>query len=250
MADLIGFSVSNLQMGVLILVAILSGMGKAGIYGAGMLSVPMMALAFGSRDSTGILLLLLIFADLFAVVIYRRDANWSMLRQLIPTAFMGVLIGTYAGTKINDAVFQMLMAIIILICVTLMIWQEFRASVRVPSWRGFAPSMGVSGGFTTMVGNLGGPVIALYLLAMRIPKREFLGTAAWFFLTINLLKVPFHVGVWQTIDWQTLFLTILFLPLVGLGIYLGLLVVKRINEVWFRRFVITMTFVSAIVLLV
>jgi len=85
---------------------------------------------------------------------------------------------------------------------------------------------------------------------MRIPKREFLGTAAWFFLTINLLKVPFHVGVWQTIDWQTLFLTILFLPLVGLGIYLGLLVVKRINEVWFRRFVITMTFVSAIVLLV
>ncbi len=249
MTDLLGVSLSQTQWVILLLVAILSGMGKAGIYGAGMISVPLMAFAFGSKDSTGILLTLLIFADVFAVMIYRRDANWSMLRQLLPTAFVGVLIGTYAGAVIDDVSFQRIMAIVILVCVALMLWQELRKSSVVPAWRGFAPGMGVTGGFTTMVGNLGGPVLALYLLAMRVPKREFLGTAAWFFLTINLLKVPFHVVVWETIDWQSFLLTLLFLPLVGLGIYLGVVLVKRINEVLFRRFVIAMTFVSALVLL-
>ena len=250
MIEFANFSLSYYQLAVLLIVALLSGMGKAGLYGAGMVSIPLMAFVFGGKDSTGILLLLLIVADFFAVVIYRRDANWKSLRQLLLAAFIGVLVATYAGSVIDDETFKRFMAIAIIICIVLMVLQETRKTSRIPFWSGFAPAIGVAGGFTSMIGNLGAPVLALYFLAMRVPKQEFLGTAAWFFLTINLIKVPFHVVAWKTINMNTAILCLSFVPIVGLGVWLATLVVKHINEVFFRRLVITMTVISAVVLLV
>ena len=249
MIELTGYSLSNLQFAIILLVAILSGMGKAGLYGAGLISVPLMAFAFGSKDSTGILLLLLIIADLFAVVIYRRDANWKFLRQLLPAACVGIVVGTLLGAVIDDLTFQRVMGVVIVTCIVLMIRQELKESKQVPSWSAFAPTTGVMGGFTSMIGNLGAPVMAIYLLAMRLPKREFLGTAAWFFLTVNLIKVPFHVFAWGTLDTHAAMLAICFIPLVGLGVWFATFAVRYINEVLFRRIVIVMTLLSAIVLL-
>ena len=249
MLDFAGFTLSYLQIMLLACVAILSGMGKAGLYGAGLISVPLMAFALGGKDSTGILLLLLIIADIFAVVIYRRDANWVFLRQLLPAACVGIVFATIVGAAIDDQTFQRAMAIVIVVCVVLMVVQELRNSNFVPSWPGFASSMGIVGGFTSMIGNLGAPVLALYFLAMRVPKREFLGTAAWFFLSVNLIKVPFHVYAWHTINFNTVILSLSFLPLIGLGVYLATWLVRYINEVYFRRFVIMMTLLSAVVLL-
>jgi len=250
MIELTGYSLSYLQFAIILFVAVLSGMGKAGLYGAGMISVPLMAFAFGSKDSTGILLLLLIIADLFAVVIYRRDANWKFLRQLLPAACLGIVAATFLGAVIDDLAFQRVMGIVILGCIVLMIRQELQKSTLAPSWSAFAPATGVMGGFTSMIGNLGAPVMAIYLLAMRLPKREFLGTAAWFFLTVNLIKVPFHVLAWGTLDTSAAMLAIFFIPLVGLGVWFATLAVRYINEVLFRRFVIMMTLVSAIALLI
>ena len=104
---------------------------------------------------------------------------------------MGVLIGTWLGDHINDALFMQIMAVIIFASVGLMLWLE-RNKSAVPDYTWFAILAGVLGGFTTMVGNLAGSVMAVYLLSMRLPKNEFIGTAAWFFLVINIFKVPFH----------------------------------------------------------
>lgn len=249
MFEFADFSLSYLQLLLLACVAVLSGMGKAGLYGAGLISVSLMAFAFGAKDSTGILLILLILADIFAVIIYRRDANWGFLRQLLPAACIGIVLATFFGTSIDDRTFQRAMAIVIVVCIVMMVLQEFRRSEFLPSWPGFASSIGVMGGFTSMVGNLGAPVLALYFLAMRVPKREFLGTAAWFFLSVNIIKVPFHVYAWKTIDLNTLLLCLIFVPLIGLGVRLATWVIAYINEVFFRRFVIIMTFISAVLLL-
>ena len=100
-----------------------------------------------------------------------------------------------------------------------------------------------------MVGNLAGPVMAVYLLSMRLPKNEFIGTAAWFFLVINIFKVPFHVFVWETINWQSFTLNLIALPLIIAGVYIGIWLVKRINEKQYRWLVISMTLVAAAALL-
>lgn len=248
MIELFGFDLSLLQLLVLAATALLAGMAKAGIYGANIPMIPLLALLFGGRESTGILLCLLIFADFFGVAYYRQHAEWKYLKTLFPAALVGVVIGTYLGTHIGDQGFKRAIGIIILVCVVLMIWQDRQKQQTVPAWPWFAPAMGVSGGFTTMVGNLGGPVMALYLLAMRFSKQAFIGTAAWFFLMINLSKVPFHVLAWGTIDWSVLSLCLVFLPLVAIGAFFGFWLAKQFSDVFFRRLVIGVTLLSVLTL--
>jgi len=231
-------------------VSVLLGMAKTGVAGTGMIAVPLMALAFGGRESTGLALTLFIFADVLGVFYFHQYANWEHLRRLLPFALVGVVIGTLTGRLIDDATFTLIMAIIIFMSLPIMVWQERRETIEVPTSRWFGYGVGVLGGFTTMVGNLAGPVMVLYMLAMRFPKNQFIGTAAWFFFVINLTKVPFHVVAWGTITWNSLFLTSVFIPAVILGAWLGLFVVKRIPEQPYRWLVIATTFIAAIALII
>ena len=205
-------SLSTFDLSLVLLIGFMIGLAKAGIHGTTLLAVPLLALLFGGKLSSGIMLPMLITADIFAVYHYHRHANWTFLVKLFPSAVVGVLLGTWLGEKIDDTLFVQIMAAIIFVSVGLMIWLE-RRKTDVPDYTWFAVLTGVMGGFTTMVGNLAGPVMAVYLLSMRLPKNVFIGTAAWFFLVINLFKVPFHVFVWDTISVDSLSLNLIAAPL-------------------------------------
>jgi uncharacterized membrane protein YfcA len=189
-------------------------------------------------------------ADLFAVRYYHRHANWRYLIKLLPSAMVGVLIATLIGNAIDDALFKQTMAVIIFVSLGIMIWMESANKENVPDFLWFAILMGTLGGITTMIGNLAGSVMALYLLSMRLPKNEYIGTAAWFFLIINVFKVPFHVWSWETITLDSFYLNLLSLPLIALGAYAGIKLVKRIRETHYRWLVIGMTGVAAFFMLV
>ena len=241
-------SLTGFDIALVLVIGFMVGLSKAGIQGLTLLSVPLLALLFGGKHSSGVMLPMLVMADIFAVHHYHRHANWQFLIKLFPSAVVGVLFGTWLGDHINDALFMQSMAVIIFACVGLMLWLEHHKSA-VPAYTWFAILAGVLGGFTTMVGNLAGPVMAVYLLSMRLPKNEFIGTAAWFFLVINIFKVPFHVFVWETINWQSFTLNLIALPLIIAGVYIGIWLVKRINEKQYRWLVISMTLVAAAALL-
>jgi uncharacterized membrane protein YfcA len=138
------------------------------------------------------------------------------------------------------------MAIIVVIGVVIMIWLERDRSKDIPTNKWFGGTSGVLGGFTSMIGNLAGPVMSVYLLASRLPKNEFIGTAAWFFLVINWFKVPFHVFAWHTITWDILLLDLMTLPVIGLGAWLGVLITRSLSEKSYRWFIILMTLVAAV----
>ncbi len=220
-------------------------MAKTGVHGAGMLAVPLLAAVFGGKMSSGLLLPVLVMADVFGVRYYHRHASWKHLKILFPWAAVGVLVGTFVGGMINDELFKTIMAVIIIVSVVIMVWLEKGHKEDVPDYLWFAILIGIAGGFTSMVGNLAGSVMALYLLSMRLPKNEFIGTAAWFFLVLNWFKVPFHVFAWKTISWDSLFLNLSTLPLIALGAYSGVVIVKRIPEKAYRWFIILMTIVAA-----
>ena len=228
MIELFSYSLSTAEFSLLMLVAVLIGMGKVGVAGCGMIAVPLLVIIFGGKASTGVLLPILIFADFFGVYHYHQHANWKHLKALLPTAMIGVLIGTAVGNVIDDNAFRLIMGVIIFVCLAIMVWQERAAEARVPSSPLFAYSIGVLGGFATMVGNLAGPIMILYLLAMRFPKNEFIGTAAWFFLVINISKVPFHIWSWETIDLNSFLLDLTTIPAIALGAWLGILIVRTI----------------------
>jgi len=250
MIHLFSYSFSYQEFALLLVAAFLIGMAKTGVHGVGMLTVPIMALIFGGKVSSGLVLPMLIMADLFAVKYYHRHANWVYLVKLLPSAMVGVLIATLIGNAIDDVLFKQIMAVIIFVSLGIMIWMESANKESVPDFLWFAILMGTLGGITTMIGNLAGSVMALYLLSMRLPKNEYIGTAAWFFLIINVFKVPFHVWSWETITLDSFYVNLVTLPLIALGAFAGIKLVKRIRETHYRWFVISMTGIAAFFMLV
>ncbi len=230
--------------------AFMIGLSKAGLKGLGMVLVVLMASAFPAKASTGLVLPMLITGDIMAVIYYRRDADWSYVWRLIPAAAVGVILGVWIGEGLDDETFGNILAVIVILGLLLLILQERRPPsqqfVRHPLVSGFT---GLAGGFTTMVGNAAGPVMSVYLLATRLPKREFIGTAAWFFLIINWIKVPFHIWSWETIDWQSLQLNLVVIPAILIGFWIGIKVVALIPEKAFRYFVMIVTAITALKIL-
>ncbi|MBN1117090.1 MAG: sulfite exporter TauE/SafE family protein [Bacteroidales bacterium] len=246
------FQVYNLDFWHWILFALCGlfiGMAKTGLSGLGLMVVPLMAGLFGGRESVGILLPVLIVADFFAVKYFNRHASWKHVIRLLPWAMVGILTGAYFGHEINDTQFKKALAVIIVLGIGIMLWQDLRSKkVSVPDSWWFAAVLGLAGGFTTMVGNAAGPVMALYLLSMRLPKNIYIGTGAWFFLIINISKVPLHVFYWETIKTQTLLLDLTAIPVVIIGAIAGKKIVDIIPEKIFRALILFSTLAAALFL--
>jgi uncharacterized membrane protein YfcA len=248
---MVNLDFSVLQWILLGFCAMLVGMSKVGIPGVSMFVVPTLAIIFGGKASTGILLPMLMLADLFGVGYYHRHAEWKYLIKLLPWAFVGVGIALWVGEVVNDEWFKNIIAILVFLCIGLMIWKDRKKDVNLfPDTWWIAALMGVLGGFATMIGNVAGPIFAIYLLAMHLPKNRFIGTGAWFFLIINFSKFPLHILVWKTISWHTLTLDILLLPGIALGAILGIWLVKKLSDRFYRAFVIIATALSAFLLLI
>lgn len=230
--------------------AVILGISKAGLKGFGFVIVSLMALAYGSKASTGVLVPLLILADIFAVITYRKDVKWMTLAKLMPSMIVGVLVGVVVGDSISLATFKYFMSVIIIVGGLLMIMVTRLPENKIPNNLLFASIMGFGAGFTTMIGNLAGAFANLYFLALRFPKNEFIGTAAYMFFFINVFKLPFHIYVWKTIDLDTMMINLWLSPFVILGFFLGFQLVKLISNSFFQKYIIVMTLLSAALLLV
>ncbi|MFT5386368.1 MAG: putative membrane protein YfcA [Saprospiraceae bacterium] len=242
------FNIAWHQWGIAFLAAFTLGFSKAGIKGLGVVIVTLMALVFGGKVSTGIVIPLLIVADILAVIYYNRSADWHYLFKLLPWMVIGVLLGVYAGKDLPEVIFKQGMAVIILITVAMMFWWDRQKEAKIPENWWFAGVMGLSAGFTTMIGNLAGAFTNIFYLAMRIPKNVFIGTTAWLFFIINIFKLPFHIWVWETVGWETFAVNLRLIPGVFLGFYVGVKVVERIHEEAYRKMILILTALGAIMI--
>ena len=250
MITLFDFEFSYSLLALFGVVGVLVGMSKTGVHGAGLVAVPVLAVIFGGKNSSGLMLPLLIMADVFGVSYYHHHAQFSHYWKLLPWAIVGILIGVYVGSEIDDQAFRSIMGVIVFLSLGVMIWMERKNQKEVPTHWMFAAILGLLAGFTTMVGNLAGTAAALYLLSMRMPKNEFIGTAAWFFMTINVFKVPFHIWSWGTITLNSFLLDLLLLPAIVVGVVLGIWIVRKIPETAYRWFIIAMTAIAAIFMVI
>jgi len=242
--------ISAFEWGIILICGMLIGMSKVGVPGVSMIVVPALAFIFGAKQSTGVLLPILMMADLFGVAYYRRHANWAHLVKVLPWAVVGLLIALWVGEMVNDEQFKNLIAILVFVSIGLMLWQDKRKATNLfPDKWWFAASMGILGGFATMIGNVAGPVFAIYLLAMHLPKNSFIGTGAWFFMIINFTKFPLQLFVWNNINTNSLLIDLVTLPFIAIGAVIGFKMVKIIPEKTYRGFVIVITAISAFLLL-
>ena len=240
---------TSAQWIILALSGLLIGMSKTGISGVGLMVVPLLANAFGGRPSVGLLLPILILADIFAVSWYNRHARWKHILRLIPWAFAGIIAATFIGKSISDQSFNRLLAVLVIGGIGVLVWQDMRTGkLKIPTSRWFAGGLGLLSGFSTMIGNAAGPVMALYLLSMRLPKNSYIGTGAWFFFIVNVSKVPLHVWSWKTITSTSFLLDLMMIPAIAAGAFTGIWLVRLLPERYYRILVIATTLLSALLL--
>jgi len=244
------YDLTGIEWSLAILCGMLIGMAKTGLSGAGLFVVPVFASIFGGKPSAGLVLPMLIIADFFAVKYYNRHANWKYVLKVLPWAFAGIIIALIVGNTINDKQFSHMISVIVIIGIALMIFQDIRKKTTIPDYWWFSAILGLGGGFATMIGNAAGPILSLYLLSMRLPKNNYIVTAAWFFFIVNLSKVPLHVIFWETITVRSLsFNLVMIIPII-IGAVSGFYIVKLIPEKPYRIFIIASTLASALVLFV
>ncbi|WP_204263158.1 sulfite exporter TauE/SafE family protein [Spongiivirga citrea] len=242
--------ISNTAWLAAFIAAIVLGISKSGIKGIAIIIVTLMAIAFGAKQSTGLIVPLLIVGDIFAVIYYNRHTQWSILKRFLPWMMLGVVIGVFAGKDIPEALFKKLMGVVILGSVLMMYWWDRRKSKTVPTHPTFAGFMGIMAGITTMIGNLAGAFSNIFFLAMRLPKNQFIGTAAWLFFLINLFKLPFHIFVWKTITVDSLVVNLKLVIGVLAGLYIGIRLVKRIKDDFYRKMILVLTALGALILFI
>ncbi|MBS1512099.1 MAG: sulfite exporter TauE/SafE family protein [Bacteroidetes bacterium] len=239
---------SPTQWLLVLLAAMIIGLSKAGLKGIDMMNVTLMAIVFGAKTSTGVVLPLLCVADVMAVIYYHRHARWQHVWKLLPWMVAGILIGVYTGHDINEQAFRKIMAVIIVLTVFIMAWMEWKKTTVVPENRFFASGLGLVSGVTTMLGNLAGAFSNIYFLAMRMPKNDFIGTAAWVFLVINWFKLPLQVWYWKNISTASIQTDIVLLPAMILGFIAGLKIVARIKDDGYRKIILLLTLAGAVMI--
>lgn len=256
-------NIAPVQWAAAILGALLVGFSKSGIAGLGILFVALFATAFPStKQASGIVLPMLILGDWIAVVAYRRHLQWGHLGRLFPWTAAGVVLGFFALGHLSDRRAKTLIGAIILTMAVMSYWQRFRhrrlashavapdaagAVAQSIHWA-FAAAIGVIAGFTTLVANAAGPLMAIYLIAMRLPKMEYVGTAAVFFAVLNLFKLPFMVRL-GLVTPQSLELNLALAPCVLIGAFAGRRLLFRINQRLFEELALGLSAAAGLVLL-
>ncbi len=266
---------------LLMVVAALCGIAKTALPGAATIAVALCTIALPAKESTGAILLMLMTGDLLAVWSYRRDADFHMLRRLVPAVLAGVGAGAlFLHLASNDSTRRLIGAVLLLL-VTITLLQRRAAGRRRPDDAPAtqiqvestpspvppeattvpeAPTTPVAGsrlarliygslaGFTTMVANAGGPVTSMYFLACRYPVKAFLGTTAWFFFLVNLVKLPFSLSA-GLVNTTTLSLTAICAPVVVGAALAGRRLAEHMDQRVFEPIIIVLTIVSTLPLL-
>jgi uncharacterized membrane protein YfcA len=237
------------QWALAVVGALAIGLAKTGINGLGMLAVVIFANLLPAKQASGFVLPMLVFADVVAVASYRQHAQWRYLWKLFPWTALGVVAGFFALGRIDDRQAKVLIGGIVLGLLVLHLIRRARAKTEEPehAWW-FAPTIGVLAGFTTLVANAAGPLMAIYLLSMRLPKMEYMGTGAYYFLLMNLFKVPFMVNL-GLVDAHSFRGNLILLPAVIAGALAGRVILRRINQKVFENLALGLAAAAGIKLL-
>jgi uncharacterized membrane protein YfcA len=235
------------QWALAVLAALCSGISKSGFTGLGLVTVIVFAQLFPPRESTGLLLPLLISGDIFAVLSFRRHADWHQIWRMLPPTIAGIVAGFFLMRYIPGSRFNAVIGASVLTMSLLQAARRFRPELyrNVPHTRGFAYTLGAGCGLTTMLANGAGPIMALYMMAIDLPKLAFVGTGAWFFLIVNVFKVPFSAAL-GLIYGQSLLFNLALVPAVGAGILLGRWLIHIVPQKLFETLLLIFTTVASL----
>ncbi len=231
--------------------SLLVGLSKTGLPGAGVLAVPLVACVVPARESTGFLLPILVAADIMAIIYWRRNVDRQKLIRLLPWTLAGIVGGYFGLRFISSSGLMPVIGLIVLAMLGLTRWRSSLPGQKweIPTSRWFAAATGILAGSTSMMANAAGPIMVVYMLAMKMEKKELIGTMAWFFWIVNLTKVPFS-GSLNLITIESLTTDLVLLPFILAGGVAGIFLVHRLPQEIFNRIIEILAAATALYLCV
>ena len=239
---------SAFDITILLFAGLVSGFSKFSIGGMGLLVLPIIMIVLPGPDALGVLIPVYIIIDFLAISSYRKNIAWQVLFRLLPLAFIGVLIGGKLLANIDPGQYVYVLSTIMVGMILLSVYLEVRPAsfMRHPI---AAYTIGLVSGFISLIANATGPLVSLFLMEQNLSKRAYVSTRAWAFLVINLSKLPvlFSLGF---VDKSTLPISLMCLPGVIVGAFLGAYLIKRINLKQFKWLIRGMAVLAAIKLFI
>jgi uncharacterized membrane protein YfcA len=228
--------------------ALLVGFSKTGLPGLVILIVPMLAAVFPAKLSVGALVPMLLLGDIFAIARYRQYTQWRKLWRLLPFVFIGMIPARFVLASIPDRPFKLVLGMLVVLLILMELAHRRYNWERILQSPVFAVTMGILAGFATTIGNVGGPVMSVYLLSMGLDKEEFIGTGAWFYLIVNVTKIPIYAQLGM-ITAETLRFDVISAPLIIIGVLLGIIALPKIPQKVFAGLILVLASIAALALI-
>jgi uncharacterized protein len=221
-------------------------MSKTGFSGISLISVFLMADLYGAKASVGIVLPLLIVADLTAYPAFIKYGSWKPVWKLLPATVVGIGMGWWLLDVISDVMARQMIGLCMIAMIGLQALRAWKPAAmdRLAHSHAFGTTAGIAGGLTTMLANAAGPVIQLYLLSRRLPKMELIGIGARFFLLVNVLKIPLTHQL-RLITTDSLWENAKCLPAVFMGVFAGKWLIQRVSQRAFEWMIVVFSLIAA-----
>jgi uncharacterized membrane protein YfcA len=225
-------------IGVMMLIGLLVGVTKTAIGGLGLLCAALIAQVMPAKESTGVLLMLFMTGDLFAIGVYKKHVEWKLLKTLIWPVLFGIITGAFYLFYSTDNSLKRTIGTVVVFLVALypisQYWQRHNEDISIRFPKTLRVFLGTAAGFMSMVANSGGPPMTIYLLLRRNTVLNFLGNSAWFFFIVNITKLPFALAL-GLLDFNSLQYILPAMPMVALGALIGKKIISLINQQLFQN---------------
>jgi len=244
--------VNNTTIFLIMLVAVtfLVSLSKGGLGGmAGTLSTPLMSLVMPVNQTLGLLLPIMLLADMFSIAFHWKRWNGRLVWLLLPGAVVGVTIGTYFVTTVSAQVLKIGLAIISLLFVAYKLFEKRiigSSKYEERKWHGWLA--GSTAGFTSAMAHSGVPPISIYLMLQNVTPRVFVATAVLFYAILNWVKVPYYYFTGM-FDFQQLWHIAWVFPIVPFGVWFGRWLVTKVSKSIFDNIILVLLVVAALLLI-
>jgi uncharacterized membrane protein YfcA len=243
---------SNATVFIVMMIAVtfLVSLSKGGLGGmAGTLSTPLLALVMPVNQALGLLLPIMLLADVFSVALHWKRWNARLVWLLIPGAIVGVTIGTYFITNVSTQVLKIGLAVIALLFVVYKLFEKrILGSVKYQERRWHGWLAGTTAGFTSAMAHSGVPPISIYLILQDVTPRVFIATSVLFYAILNWIKVPYYYFTGM-FDFPRIWQIAWVLPIVPFGVWFGRWLVLKVPKHIFENIILALLVITALILI-
>ena len=211
-------------------------------FGIGMASVPALLMVLSPQSAVVVMNTVALGLETSVVLQSREHLSFREMAPIALAGLAGVPVGVFILSSADSGILRIAISTLIIV-LALVTALDLRAEIPRPRLAG--PAAGFLAALCLSAFGVGGPLVALYLLARRWPPLTMRASMAFFLLAIDIVSVlGYAVAGLYTLDRWVLILVAIVPVLVGLN--LGTRLVGRMNEALFRHAVIAVTIITSV----